>query len=147
MSTSTFAFALALGAVVCAALAWITSLRLKLELESWRSTSVSNYKSLVATTNVALKQMQTLARELEAKTPEKLAAEVAALSEAVAKVADTQRRFAGRFDMRMAQLGLRKSSTVVDGEVERVETPDEVRARLRLQHGLPKVGAGAARSE
>lgn len=119
MSTATFAFALALVAVVNVALAWTTYVRLMQELESVRSTTQKdlwNFAGKLA--------------ELQKHSPTSLAAEVGELSEAVAKLRDIQRRFAGRFDAYVHHEGAKPVN----------ETAEEVRMRLRAEHGLPKLG-------
>lgn len=119
ISVATFAFALALVVVVNAALVWITYTRLMLELDSVRSTTQKdlwNFAGKLA--------------ELQKQAPTTLAAEVGELSEAVAKLRDIQRRFAGRFDAYVHHEGAKPVN----------ETAEEVRARLRAEHGLPKLG-------
>jgi len=69
--------------------------------------------------------------ELDRRSPAKDAAEVAALREAVDKLADTQRRFAGRFDARM---GKPREQVLVDGELV---DDDELKAFLQLQSAPP----------
>jgi uncharacterized protein YlxW (UPF0749 family) len=119
ISVATFAFALALVAVVNVALVWTTYVRLTQELESVRSTTQKdlwNFGAKLA--------------ELQKHAPTTLAAEVGELSEAVAKLRDIQRRFAGRFDAYVHHEGAKPVN----------ETPDEVRQRLRAEHALPKIG-------
>ena len=90
------AFALALGALGLAAAAFYTS-----------STSARAQASLRATSSAKLQQdgarltklgdhVLSKLRDLERQSPAKLAAEVAALAEAVESLRDTHRRFAGK---------------------------------------------------
>lgn len=117
ISPSTFVFALVLVAAVNVALVLIIWSHLMRELHSSQTTTASSMRSLSA--SVA---------ELKRAAPATIAAEVAELSEAVGKLRDIQRRFQGRFDQ------------YVSGNASKEETPEEARARLRLQHGLPKIG-------
>lgn len=68
--------------------------------------------------------------ELEKQSPQKLAAEVAELGEAVAKLNATHRRFAGRVDQRRAQA---PQHDVDD---------DELAAMLELQAAKPSAPGG-----
>lgn len=67
---------------------------------------------------------------LKKTAPSALAAEVAELSEAVGKLAESQRRFQGRIDARWK----------AEQAPPKNETAEEVRARLRAEHGLPTLG-------
>lgn len=93
---STSAFVLALVAFAFGAAAWIISWRHTRAMESWRSTTVNALAHRLTTLDGERKKISAQLRELEAQTPAKLAAEVAALSVAVQSVADTHRRFAGK---------------------------------------------------
>lgn len=93
ISTNTFAFVLALGAVAGAALLWITSLRQEAATELRLSTLVSNLRTVSAKV-VTLEQRIS---KLTAIAPAGLSAQVVELSDAVARLAKTQQKFAGRF--------------------------------------------------
>lgn len=123
MSVNTFAFVLALAAVVFAAVAWITS---------W-----IHAREHALRMNSFEKSAEKQLRDLEKQSPSNLAAEVAALSDAVTRVAITQRKFAGRFDQFAAK----------GTEPPRKESPDETRARLRAEHGLPTMPRGRNNGE
>lgn len=121
MTLTTIAFVLALAAVVFAAVAWITS---------WIRARESDLRGFALE-----KSVERQLRELEKKSPVNLAAEVATLADAVARVAATHRRFAGRFDMYVA-----KQEDEAKQTDDAAETPEQVRERLRIEHGLPRVG-------
>jgi len=125
---STFGFVLALAAVVIAALAWRISWTTERDAESRIATLVSNVRQLAAKLVVA---QQTIS-ELKRSAPTTLAAEVVALREAVDKLADTQRRFAGRFDARM---GKQREGVVFDGDTGDID--EELTAMLALQKAAP----------
>lgn len=137
ISLSTFVFALALVAVVCAALVWTISERHTQALESLRSMSASYEKNTSARLAMLAKQISDARRE----APTTLAAEVAALTEAVAKLRDTQRRFQGRFD---AHMGRERSTAAASdqsyGGANQLD-PD-LEAELALQRA-PSAGPGS----
>lgn len=97
ISASIFVSVLALVVVACAALAWTI----------WsRHTHTLNLRLATMQNNLSLcmrrlAEQQRINSELKSTVPSALAAEVADLREAVAKLRDTQRRFQGRFDARM----------------------------------------------
>lgn len=132
ISTSTFAFALVLVAVVSVAAAWIIWQRLTQALDSERTRQQTILRSVVANIN----EHKKLISECKRVGPADLADRVDALSVAVDKLRDTQRRFQGRFDAKMNGLGTKAP-----------ETPEETRQRLREQHGLPKLGRLAGEQE
>jgi len=125
---STFAFVLVLAAVVCVAVVLIISLRRTQALESQHATMLSSLRSCIASVVDLRKNVSAL----KSTAPTTLAAEVAALREAVDKLADTQRRFAGRFDARM---GKPREPVVIDGEIA---DDDELKAFLDLQSAPPR---------
>jgi len=88
-----FAFVLAFAALISVAVLWLTSLRRQLELESWRATVTSNFRQLAAKLATADAHLKTLKQT----APAGLAAQVVELSDAVARLAKTQQRFAGKF--------------------------------------------------
>lgn len=75
-------------------------------------------------------------RELEAKTPTKIAAEVAELSEAVERLAATHQRFAGRFSAAL-QHGHVKTA---NGHDDVAAADPELAAMLQLQGAPPVKG-------
>lgn len=133
ISTSTFAFALALVVAVSVAAAWITWLRLTQELNSARSTTQQTLRHIVANIDAMKKTIS----ELKRAAPFDLAEKVEGLSASVDRLRDTQRRFQGRFDAKMAR----------DDSAQANETPEQTRERLRLKHGLPKLGGIAPKGE
>lgn len=66
------------------------------ELERLQSRTESELRKLAVSSESANASALSALRELESKTPVKIAAEVAALSDAVSKLAETHRKFAGR---------------------------------------------------
>lgn len=129
ISTSTFAFALALVAAAFAVAAWTTSFRLKAELKQWRSTTVNALASRLTVLDQRQKEISALAHEAKTGSPVKLAAEVAALADAVAKQADTHRRFAGKVWQRIGE----KDSSSPNGAVD-----EDLAALLALQSAAPR---------
>lgn len=128
---STFGFALALVAVASAVAALTISLRLKQVLASRQTRIESAFAKLTASVQGELRKVSALQRELEASSTPRLAARVDELSEAVARLADTHRRFAGRFHaFRQHELPAAGGNGAVDD--------DEFTATLRLQ-GTPPV--------
>lgn len=125
---NTFVSVLALVVAASVALVWTISSRRTRALESQLSTTQSNLKALVA----KLVDAQRSISDLKSTAPTALAAEVVALREAVSKLADTQRRFQGRFDARM---GGARAPVVIDGELGEVD--EELSAMLALQKAAP----------
>jgi len=120
-----FACALALAAAVLAALVWSTSLRLRLETESHRATTQSN----IARCAAKLEALNTSVSSLKSTSAPKLAAEVAELSDAVARLAKTQQRFAGKYYAeKPANSGGGAQLDIVD---------EELAAELALQSAPP----------
>lgn len=112
---STFGFVLALCAVALGAAALTISL-----------TTAAALKLLHATSSTTERELA----ELRKQTPVKLAAEVAELSDAVARLADTHRRFAGKI---WAHVGHDHR----DGNGASDATDDELSAMLALQKAAP----------
>jgi hypothetical protein len=128
---ATSAFALALVAAVCGVLALIISLRLRAAQERWQSQMRKQFEQYSGNVKLLHTRISDRLRELEGQTPAKLAAEVAALSDAVSRVADTHRRFAGKV---WAELrGDHAQKAVPNGETE----DDDLRAVLALQTAKP----------
>lgn len=129
MFANIFASALALAAVVLAALAWIISLRLKLESELSRTSMHNSLKTLSA----KLVTLQDNVAKLRSTSPVGLSAEVAELSGAVARLAKTQQRFAGKFyatnDMDQRRNGIDAPNS---GDLD-----PELAAELALQSAAP----------
>lgn len=92
---SIFAFALVLLVAGNVALAWIT-FDLRQQVRAQASQHGTHERRF---TTYAVKL-----GELQKTSPVNLAAEVAALAEAVARLRDTQRRFAGRVDQRLGRV-------------------------------------------
>lgn len=120
-----FACVLALAAVALAAHAWTISLRLKLEADLSRSTTSNNLTRLAA----KLESLQQSVSVMKSTSAPKLAAEVAELSDAVARLAKTQQRFAGKYYAE----GKRDNSE--DRNVAAID--DELAAELALQNARP----------
>lgn len=128
-----FASALALVAVAFAAPALIISWRLSQGLTRWRSMTASSLRGLYQNAAAELRKTQELQHELRRSTPATLAAEVAELSAAVAKLAATQRRFAGKFHAERQHSEPKGNGQGVDPEVD-----DEIAAHLALQTAPPR---------
>ncbi len=118
---SIFAFALALGAVVFVALVSITLWRLRRELDSRVATMRSNLHALSARLNAKI------------ATPVTLEAKVAELNDAVARLARTQQRFAGRFYATTRSNGVDQAHEPTDVS----EADPEIAELLRLQSAPP----------
>lgn len=130
ISASTFGFALALVVVVFVAVVLIIWLRLTAELGSLRSTSVSSSTSC----EKKLETLRVTVSELKREAPATLAAEVAALHEAVNRLRHVQQRFQGRFDQYVRQGR--------EEHLPRLNGPDgaldpELAAELALQNAPP----------
>jgi hypothetical protein len=102
-SENTFVYALALGVLVNAGLAWIICSTIAKALEQRLSTIGSNLSARATLIGRAVENAKTQLAELERHSPKKLSAEVAALSEAVASLNDTHRRFAGKVWQRITK--------------------------------------------
>jgi len=126
---SIFACVLACAALILGVVAWLTSLHLTKEQASWRSTTVNALQKHALNAAAELKKTQELQRELQRSTPATLGAEVAELSAAVAKLAATQRRFAGKFHAE------RQHSAPNGAAADEVD--DEIAAHLALQTAPP----------
>lgn len=136
ISVSTFACVLALGAVAGAALLWITSLRREAALESRLSTTVMSLRTVSA----KLVTLEQRVSRLNATAPAGLAAQVVELSDAVARLAKTQQRFAGKF---YAEGG--ENARGSDPSYASVSQMDpELAAELALQNA-PAVAPGKTR--
>ena len=135
ISTSTFAFALAFVVCVFGAVGWITYARLMLVMESQRATTQSALRSLAA------KQLehQKAISECQRAAPTSLAAEVADLAGAVARLRTTHQKFAGRFDQYVGQQ-LPASAAGADRSYAGANQLDpELEAELALQRA-PSAG-------
>lgn len=125
MLLNIFACVLALGAAVFGVLAWIISLRLRLEAELGRSTTNSNLKALSA----RLATLTENVSKMRSTSAPGLAVQVAELSDAVARLAKTQQRFAGKF----------YATNQIDQRANGIEAPNsgdldpELEAELALQ--------------
>lgn len=126
---STFAFALAFVAAGCGAAALIISWRLTRALERLRSTTESALLSQSTELERQLKTISALAHEAKAASPTKLAAEVAALADAVSSQADTHRRFAGKVWARIGHD--EKAADLTGGD-------SQLQALLALQSAAPR---------
>lgn len=128
---SIFACVLALAAVACAVVALIISLR----LTRAQASAISLLEKRLQTASARLAQQSSAVteqlRELERRSPTKLAAEVAELSDAVARLAATHQRFAGRFHATKSR----------EREPDEVAAADpEIAAMLSLQAAPPVKG-------
>lgn len=119
-----FACALALAAVVLGALAWTISLRLKLETELRHATTQSNLSRLAAKQTTLHENFSAM----KSTSAPKLAAEVAELSDAVARLAKTQQRFAGKYYAEGGPAARSNNQPDID---------DELAAELALQNAAP----------
>lgn len=136
ISVSTFAFVLASGAVICAVVALLICTRLTRAQASLRSTIGNALRNSIAKNADFEKRASEQLRELQTKTPVSLAAEVAELSAAVAKLAATQRRFAGKFHAE-------RQHSVSNGELKvggsgGDDVDEEIAAHLALQSAPPR---------
>ena len=131
MFNDTFVFALVFAAGVSVAGVWIIWLTLAARVNSWTTTQRAYFDRQHQTIAKHNAQMTERLKELEGSSPVKLAAELAELSEAVERLRLTHQRFAGRVSQRL-------SSQAEDDKQN--ETPEQTRARLRAEHGLPKLG-------
>lgn len=133
ISASTFAFVLALGAVVLVALVLTICAHLKREQVLQQSTIDNNWKSFAG---FAARTNATLA-DVKRTAPTTLAAEVADLREAVERLRATHQRFQGRFDSE-------RQRSMIDGGNGHVLTGDEeADALIALQQAkyVPPVGS------
>lgn len=124
---ATFGFVLALVAVACAALALTISSRLTREQTSWRAQTETRFAKALATLNERASAVTSKLQELERHSPSKLSAEVAELSDAVIRLSETQRRFAGRWHAKRQHEPAPNSLLDADDE--------ELSAMLALQRG------------
>ena len=108
--------------------AWIISLTHARARVQWQSQMTSYYAKQQAKLAGVEREIFEKLRALEAQTPAKLAAQVAELSDAVSRVADTHRRFAGKV---WAHIGERKAPPVANGEIG--DEDGELAAMLALQ--------------
>jgi len=130
ISVSTFAFALALGAVASAVAALIISLRHTQAQALWRSRMANEFAKLSRSIDASATAVNKKLHELESRSPTKLAAEVAELSDAVERLAATQARFAGRWHKERQIAGS-------NGHDEHAAADPEVQAMLALQSAAP----------
>lgn len=137
---NTSAFVLALVAVVSGVSALITSWRLTRAQESLRSTVLHNLTKRLAKLDEQADSVSKLQHELQRSTPAKIAAEVAELSEAVARLAETQRKFAGKFFQATRQGREQARADALAGKQNGLldtDDDDELAAMLRLQGAPP----------
>ena len=126
---SIFACVLALAAAGFAAGALLISRRQVRAVAGLRSQIAAEWQRRAARFDAEAKRISDALRAVEAQTPAKLAAEVAELSEAVQRVADTHRRFAGKV---WSIIGERKPAAAGNGVDD-----DELSAMLQLQTAQP----------
>lgn len=137
ISPSTFAFVLVLVAAANGVAVWIIYARLTQAQASLRSTIGNALRSSITRADAFEKRASEQLRALEAQTPAKLAAEVAELSDAVARLAATQRRFAGKFHAEL-QHGARSNGEIKVGGSGGDDVDDEIAAHLALQSAPPR---------
>ncbi len=130
ISVSTFAFALALAVCASGALAWLISSTIEKAAALRLDTIATALSTRAATISRAAENVRTQLAELERHSPKKLAAEVAALSDAVASLGDTHRRFAGKVWQR---IGERAEKPNGDATID-----DDLQAMLELQSRAPQ---------
>jgi len=124
---SIFVSVLALAVVTLAFGVWHTSTLHTRELESLRSMIVRSLNGQ----SVRLEKLEKLAGELKSTAPISLAAEVAGLTEAVARLKATHQRFAGRFDAYVHHE--KRQPQIFDGETGAVIDDEDLAAELALQ--------------
>jgi len=110
----------------------LTCMRLTQALASQRSTIANALRNNIAKADAFEKNASEQLRALAAQTPAKLAAEVAELSDAVARLAATQRRFAGKFHAEQQHGNGKPRSD------EQLDIDDEITAHLALQTAPPR---------
>lgn len=125
---SIFAFALALIASACGVAALIISLRLRPALERWQLRTESDLTKLVQRSEQANASALSALRDLETRTPTKLAAEVAALAAALDSLAAQHRKLSGQFHATKHP----HHAAVANGD-----TDDELQAMLAFQQAPP----------
>lgn len=128
-SANIFAFALALAAFTSAAVAWLTCSMIVKAVESRLSTTANALSARATHISRAVESVRTQLAELERHSPKKLSAEVAALSEAVASLSETHRRFAGKVWQRIGERAPKAEPNGADD--------DELQAMLALQTAGP----------
>lgn len=133
-------------AVGLALLTYVQSLRWQLERRL--SDSYSEMRGTLATFSTRLHGIETVAAALESGLKQTsgahLATEVAALGGDVEKLAASVRKQFGKVFAELHHDGTLRRNAERQSDVE---TPEEVRARLRLEHGLPKMGRNGAGAE
>jgi len=134
ISASTFVFALALGVAISVALAWLISSTIAKAAESRLSTTANTLTVRAAHISRVVENVKTQLAELERHSPKKLSAEVAALSEAVASLSDTHRRFAGKVWQRIGDRAPKSDDDTIGNGIA---SDDEFAAMLALQTSGP----------
>lgn len=124
--------ALALAASVAVAVWLIISSHRTRELGRSLSQTRSELQKLVESFNAANASVSSQMRALELKAPASLVAQVAELSDAVGRLGDTHRKFAGKV---WAELGHARRDKVSNGDIG---DPDgDLAAMLALQSAKP----------
>jgi len=135
ISVSTFASVLVLVVVTNACAVWLTYTRLTQVMEFRKSTTDNWLRSF----NKRLDAVELTISDVKRTAPISLAAEVAGLTEAVARLRATHQRFAGRFDAAMSK---RQQPMTFDGSTGEPIDDDELAAELALQRA-PNGAPGA----
>lgn len=137
ISASTFGFALALVVVVNAAVVSIIWSRLTQAQASLRDTMTNSLQQHSAT----LERIEPTLKNAMRAAPANLAAEVAALTDAVAKLRTTQLKFQGRFDQYVGQRAMPVNGAGTQLASVGVDDP-EFAAELALQLAPPASPGG-----
>jgi hypothetical protein len=134
ISVSTLAFALALVALTAAAVASLTCWHLMKAVDLLKSSNETALRNHVANIERVRTAISARLAELDRRSPQKAAAEVVALREAVDSLKATQQRFAGKF---YKQLQLDDSPTVPSSSLHVAGLDPELAAELALQAAPP----------
>ncbi len=126
---NTFAFVLALLALSAAAAALLICYRHGKGMDSLKSSNAQLLKAHAASIERSKQVISERLAELDRRSPSKLSAEVAELSEAVARLRVTHLKFAGRFDQ---YVGQREAQPSLPGVPNGALDP-ELAAELALQ--------------
>jgi hypothetical protein len=138
ISVSTLAFALACIALFSAVGALLTCYQLTKGMDLQRSSNELRLRSHAASIDAAKKAVSARLAELDRRSPQKDAAEVAALREAVDSLKATQQRFAGKFYKQLQLDGGNADSPPMPGGALPLNGLDpELAAELALQSAPP----------
>lgn len=116
------------------------ALQLSANFSATRDTLTTSYAQLNAKLDALRDRMSACESDVKLTSNAHLSTELAALAGDVDSLAKGVRKNFGRVFAELHQDGTLDRNTRSQGNVE---TPDEVRERLRREHGLPKVGKAA----